>query len=124
MGILIEMLGDYRCVSKLRAQMGLEGTTAKLTYFKEETKRCASDSIPLITAFTFQFICGILPTSVVDLGTKAKATSTLILSNVVGPQGDQRLADANIIDMFFFMPISQESMGMEKYLFFMVVITV
>lgn len=84
-----------------------------MQYYKQEVRRCATTSLPVVSAFALQYVCGLLPTALANYVTKAKATSTVILSNLAGPQNNQwKLGDSVIKDAFFWMPICQESMAL------------
>lgn len=90
----------------------MEQTDVQMEYLKKEALRCATKSwLPLTSACTFKYVCGYLPTALINFISKSKAAATFLLSNVVGPQDCTLLGESVISDMFFFMPICQESMS-------------
>lgn len=103
-------LCNHWCLGKIRAQFGIQSVGDKMEYFKEEAKRSAERSLPMISAFIFGYGAGILPVSLVSMLSKAKGTSTAILSNVVGPHDKERLyGGAKVTGLLSWQPIAQDA---------------
>lgn len=94
----------------MAANLSITDTTETIREMQEEMKRAIMSSFPLITSVMFRHVTGFLPYVLIDLMTKVKVTSTVVMSNMVGPQMDGTFGDCKVNELFFWMPIVQESM--------------
>ncbi|CAL8125828.1 unnamed protein product [Orchesella dallaii] len=104
-------LVNHWTLARIKTRLDIQELQEQMEYLKEEAVRAANSPLPLITAFMFQRVCGILPTRLVNELSRAKASSTIVFSNLAGPQVPEKFGGAAVVDMFFWMPIVQQSIA-------------